>query len=79
VTSSLGVTLDDPPARYPMDLSLHIVGTNFYWFSLGRASSIGRGVKPKIPKEISLKEEWVPYKHKVVVRFCHLLYSLCNS
>lgn len=22
-------------------------------------------------------EERVPYKHKVVVRFCHLLYSLC--
>jgi hypothetical protein len=23
-------------------------------------------------------EERVPYKHKVVVRFCHLLYTLCN-
>ena len=23
-------------------------------------------------------EERVSYKHKVVVRFCHLLYTLCN-
>jgi hypothetical protein len=23
--------------------------------------------------------ERVPYKHKVAVRFCHLLYSLCNN
>ena len=33
----------------------------------------------RIPKEISLTGERVSYKHKAVVRFCHLLYSLCNN